>query len=216
MRVVRVALLACAVVAGLADDAVVLTANNFDELTSEPGSQWMVEFYAPWCGYCKELAPKWDEAARKLRRENIQLGKVDATSWRSLSSRFGIVGFPTVFHINNAESGREVRKVPIGEATETVEDLVQYARRGWQRSPRLPESATGPYGTWSMFKFNTLKYGERVYKLHEPIADFLGVPPVVIAFSFVMFGLTAAAGGLILLAVWMGPRKRREEDEHED
>ena len=40
----------------------------------------LVEFYAPWCGHCKQLAPHFDEAAKKLSlNPNIIIAKVDST-----------------------------------------------------------------------------------------------------------------------------------------
>ena len=40
----------------------------------------MVEFYAPWCGHCKKLAPKYDELAKKLEGvESVVIAKMDAT-----------------------------------------------------------------------------------------------------------------------------------------
>lgn len=40
----------------------------------------MVEFYAPWCGHCKALAPKYDELASKLEGvDSVVVAKMDAT-----------------------------------------------------------------------------------------------------------------------------------------
>lgn len=38
---------------------------------------WFVEFYAPWCGHCKSLAPHWGRLATEVKNRNIKVGKVD-------------------------------------------------------------------------------------------------------------------------------------------
>ena len=59
-------------------DVIVLTGDNFDELVYGDKNAWFIEFYAPWCGHCKNLAPEWAALATSLKGE-IKVAKVDAT-----------------------------------------------------------------------------------------------------------------------------------------
>jgi protein disulfide-isomerase A1 len=77
----------------------VLDDANFDEaVTTYP--QMLVEFYAPWCGHCKKLAPEWEKAAATLADAPIKLAKVDATEAKALGSKYEIKGFPTIKYFN--------------------------------------------------------------------------------------------------------------------
>uniref|UniRef100_A0A915ETN3 Protein disulfide-isomerase n=1 Tax=Ditylenchus dipsaci TaxID=166011 RepID=A0A915ETN3_9BILA len=76
-------------------EVVALTVETFDEFISDKPIT-LVEFYAPWCGHCKKLAPQYEKAARKLKEHNILLGKVDATVEKKLSDQYGVQGFPTM------------------------------------------------------------------------------------------------------------------------
>lgn len=49
------------------DDVVELTASNFKKEVLNSDELWLVEFYAPWCGHCKNLAPEWKKAASNLK-----------------------------------------------------------------------------------------------------------------------------------------------------
>lgn len=49
------------------DDVVELTASNFRSKVLDSDELWLVEFYAPWCGHCKSLAPEWKKAATQLK-----------------------------------------------------------------------------------------------------------------------------------------------------
>ena len=54
---------------------------TFDDIVGNPDKEVLIEFYAPWCGHCKSLAPKYDELAEKLKdNEDLVIAKLDATS----------------------------------------------------------------------------------------------------------------------------------------
>jgi len=79
------------------DGVYILTDSNFDEFVKgEPFT--IVEFYAPWCGHCKKLAPEYSKASMILAKENppVKLAKVDATVEKSIGERFEIRGYPTI------------------------------------------------------------------------------------------------------------------------
>jgi protein disulfide-isomerase A6 len=77
-------------------DVVQLTEANFNALVMESNDEWLVEFYAPWCGHCKNLAPEWETAATTLKSSGVKLGAVDATVESSLASKYGVKGYPTI------------------------------------------------------------------------------------------------------------------------
>jgi len=82
----------------LADDApsdvINLTAATFSSINSEP--LILVEFFAPWCGHCKALAPHYEEAATALKEKNIKVAKVDCVDQADLCQSNGIQGYPTL------------------------------------------------------------------------------------------------------------------------
>ncbi|ETP54117.1 protein disulfide-isomerase domain [Phytophthora nicotianae P10297] len=112
-----------------ASNVIVLTNDDFEHKT-QAGSgattgDWLVEFYAPWCGHCKKLAPIYEKVADDLKGE-VNVAKVDVTANAELGKRFGIRGFPTLLHFSHGKSYKYAGK-------RTLEDLAAFARGGFKK-----------------------------------------------------------------------------------
>lgn len=77
------------------DDVIVLTRDNFLHVVNSVDIL-MIEFYAPWCGHCKQLAPEYAAAAKELKEESINLAKVDATKEQELAKEHLVSSYPTI------------------------------------------------------------------------------------------------------------------------
>lgn len=75
-----------------------LIPSNFDDVVLKSGKPTLVEFFAPWCGHCKNLAPVYEDLAQNFEfaKDKVQIAKVDADAEKSLGKRFGVQGFPTL------------------------------------------------------------------------------------------------------------------------
>ena len=105
------------------DHVIVLDESNFEQAIKEH-DYLMVEFYAPWCGHCKKLAPEYSEAARilKLSDKPAYFAKVDATKNTALKKQHGVTGYPTLkFFIK----GKELEKYKGGRTSSDLVDYVQ-------------------------------------------------------------------------------------------
>lgn len=73
----------------------VLVGENFNEVARNTEKAVLVEFYAPWCGHCKNLEPIWNQLGEKFAKsEDIVIAKIDSTA--NEIENISIRGFPTI------------------------------------------------------------------------------------------------------------------------
>jgi thioredoxin 2 len=79
---------------------------DFDRVANSTELPVLVDFWAPWCGPCRAMAPAFDEAARRLKGRAL-LVKVNSDDNPQLAARFGIRSIPTLVRV---DGGRESRR----------------------------------------------------------------------------------------------------------
>ena len=100
---------------------VALTAASFDRHVGRSDIPVLVDFWAPWCGPCKMMAPQFEQAAARLE-PRFRLAKVDTEAEQALGARFGIRSIPTLALFRG---GREVARQPGAMGAADIERWVQ-------------------------------------------------------------------------------------------
>ena len=83
-----------------------LTDGNFAAIVAATRLPVLVDFWAPWCGPCRAMAPAFEQAARQLAGRAL-LVKVNSDDNPGLSQRYGIRSIPTLVRL---EGGRESQR----------------------------------------------------------------------------------------------------------
>ena len=81
--------------------AININKNNFQNEVSNSEKKVLLDFWAPWCGPCRMVAPIVEEISDE--RPDIKVGKINVDEEAELASQFGIMSIPTLVVIENGK-----------------------------------------------------------------------------------------------------------------
>lgn len=113
-------------------DVVVLKGKSFKELVMDNDKDVLVEFYAPWCGHCKKLAPTYDELGKKVKSktDKIVIAKMDATANEIDVPGVNVKGFPTLYFFKGNDKANPVKY----EKGRELNDFLKYLKENGHNS----------------------------------------------------------------------------------
>uniref|UniRef100_A0A6G1S3N2 Protein disulfide-isomerase n=1 Tax=Aceria tosichella TaxID=561515 RepID=A0A6G1S3N2_9ACAR len=114
----------------------VLVGTNFDEVAFDKTKDVLVEFYAPWCGHCKALAPTWEQLGEKYKdHETIVIAKMDAAS--NELEHTSINSYPTIKLYK-----KETNEVVEYNGERTTEGLVKFLETNGEYGRAAPDDVS--------------------------------------------------------------------------
>jgi thioredoxin 1 len=99
----------------MAEGVITLTDATFEQEVLKSGVPVLVDFWAPWCGPCRRVAPIVEELAAE-NGGKIKIGKLDVDDNPGVAGDYGVMSIPTlIIYKNGEEAERLVGALPKSE-----------------------------------------------------------------------------------------------------
>jgi thioredoxin 1 len=121
-------------------NAITLSQANFDDEVLHAEVPVLVDYWAPWCGPCRMLAPVIDQIAAE-RAGALKVGKVDVDEHPQLAEQAGVRGIPTVVLYRNGQPVARALGAQSKSALEQALGLDESAPDLSEGAPDLPQAA---------------------------------------------------------------------------
>jgi protein disulfide-isomerase A1 len=118
----------------------VIVGTTFDAIALDDSKDVLVEFYAPWCGHCKSLAPKYETLGEQFADDsNIVIAKVDSTENDTPAK---VEGFPTIIFYPAGDK----KNPKTFDGDRSVEAMAAFIRENRQSQPGGPKAVASNAG----------------------------------------------------------------------
>ena len=102
----------------------VVVGSTFEDVVMDTDRHVLIEFYAPWCGHCKALEPKYKKLAKQFKdEESVIIAKFDATA-NDAPPGFDFTGFPTIFFVRAGTN-----EISVYQGQREVKDMSKFVRK---------------------------------------------------------------------------------------